>query len=56
MEKIYRETGNIGILVNNAGFTTAETIDDCNWEIWDNAVSGMLEAPFDLMRQAIPFT
>lgn len=55
MAKIYQVTGSIDILVNNAGSLSREGIENCNWELWDSAVSSMLEAPYDLIQQVIPF-
>lgn len=45
----------IDILINNAGMQFSETIESCTLEQWDFSNSILLNAPFELARQAIPF-
>ena len=47
-------SGPIDILVNNAGFLFKENRETCSFENWDASQSVLLEAPFDLCRQAAP--
>lgn len=46
--------GRIDILVNNAGFQFSETVETCSPEQWDASRAVLLDAVFDLSRQAIP--
>lgn len=55
IERAVKELGHLDILVNNAGFQIKERVEDCSWETWDISMAVMLEAPFDLSKQAIPF-
>ena len=43
------------ILVNNAGFQFSETIETCTEDHWRKSASVLLDAPYDLSRQVIPF-
>lgn len=47
--------GRVDILVNNAGFIFTETVETCTLENWDASRSALLDAVFELSRQAIPF-
>lgn len=56
MEKVAGLTdGKIDILINNAGMQFSETIESCTLEQWDFSNSILLNAPFELARQTIPF-
>ena len=43
------------ILVNNAGFQFSETIETCTEDHWRKSAAVLLDAPYDLSRQVIPF-
>ena len=55
IERAVGELGHLDILVNNAGFQVKESVETCTWETWDRSMAVMLEAPFDLSQQAVPF-
>ena len=55
IQRAVKELGHLDILVNNAGFQIKEQIEDSSWETWDKTMAAMLETPFDLIRQAVPF-
>lgn len=53
--KMAETLGGLDILVNNAGLQFDETIETCTEEHWEISRSLMLDAVYDLSRQAIPF-
>lgn len=46
--------GRLDILVNDAGMQYAETIESCTEEHWKHSEAVLLDAPYDISRQAIP--
>ena len=55
IDKVVECLGGIDILVNNAGLQFSETVDSCTSEQWNLSQSVLLNAVFDLSRQAIPY-
>ena len=53
--KLVERFGRVDILVNNAGMQFSESIETCTQEQWDLSRSVLLDAVFDLSRQAVPF-
>ncbi len=55
IDKVVECLGGIDILVNNAGLQFSETVESCTSEQWNLSQSVLLNAVFDLSRQAIPY-
>lgn len=52
--QVVERFGRLDILVNNAGFQFSETAETCTLEQWDASRAGLLDAVYELSRQAIP--
>lgn len=47
--------GRVDVLVNNAGMQFSESVETCTQEQWDFSNSILLNAPFELAQQTIPY-
>ena len=47
--------GRIDVLVNNAGMQFCETVQTCTLEQWDYSRSVLMDTPFELTRQVLPY-
>lgn len=47
--------GKVDVLINNAGMQFNESIESCTIENWKTSESILLDAPYELSRQVIPY-
>ena len=55
IEKVVERWNGIDILVNNAGLQFADSAETCSPEQWKCSEAVLLDAVYDLSRQAIPY-
>ena len=55
VEKAIAEFGRIDVLINNAGMQFNESIESCTLENWKKSETILLDAPYELSRQVIPY-